>query len=527
MSDSKQVAPDSVSLDSTITSVELAALEKELAAHVDPKQFSEIFERFLTAESVLSIGKYHIQKVLGKSGQAVVFVAKDPDLRRLVALKLFHSGMSKEDKKLLLREGRALSKINSKRVVKCFAAEKFRDCPFLVLEYLPHPTLRNYFEDKKPLEEKQIIEILSKICLGIKEVHDIGLVHGDIKPSNVLVTRKSGSVDICLIDFGLSRYSGDFENDSMGGTPSFMSPECANHNPAGTDFYTDVFGVGAIAFFLMSGEAPFHGTTKTELIEKAKICDIDFSKIDSNQYSPELIDFCRRSLAKDPADRYENMSQCLRVLSRSGPLRWLRRKFIAAAIVLLVGLFISIFAWNKIYRPHTEFRNAYRTMLETEFGKSRLKNDFDLGFSIDGHQYYKRRIEPVILTSDKTIEIGVRPEVDCFVGIFSLHFTDDSDKKQLCVIYPPAGENGFVKGDHQRSHDVTTGTSKGTEYILICACAQKWDQHKFAHAFNSAEFKKDVMIFADYVRKVRDMRLLRDSRRMSELVIPYLSKPPE
>ena len=526
MANQKQVASDSVSVHSTITSVELAELEKELAAHVDPKKFSEVFERFLTAEDVLSIGKYQIQKVLRKSGQAVVFVAKDPDLHRLVALKLFHSGMSKEDKKLLLREGRALSRINSKRVVKCFAVEKFRECPFLVLEYLPHPTLRDYFESKKPLSEKQIVEILSKICLGLSEVHEIGLVHGDIKPSNVLVTRKAGAVDIRLIDFGMSRHSGDFETDLMGGTPSFMSPECANHDPGGTDFCSDVFGVGAIAFFLMSGRAPFHGKSKSELIEKAKVCKIDFSPVESSGYHPDLINFCKQAMAKDPADRYESVPACHQSLSKIGPGLWTRRNALMGALVLAVGLLITMMVWKKFVPQQTDSTSKFQTILESEFGKSGLRQDFKLKFLIDSKPYTLNQSKPVVLPSDQSIYLSAQPSVESYVAIFSLHFSKDHKEKQLSVLYPPAGEDGLVQQGDQATREVETGESKDVEYVLICASTEKWDAYEFADAFNSAKAKEDVKIFADYWRKVRDMRPIGKSRKLSEAVIPYLSRPP-
>ena len=211
------------------------------------------------------IGKYLVQQILGCQGQATLVLAIDPHLRRQVVLKLYHAGISGQQRIRLVNEGRALAQLGHENVAACHGIDDFNDHFFLILEYVEGESLEKYLEEHSPTHG-EMVAILRQIACGLHHVHQADLIHGDLKPANVMV-KKDGSVK--LIDFGLVQTVVSEHTDGSG-TPAYMAPERLGDNPDLVDQRSDIFSAGAILYEMLVGEPPFAATTNQECRELAR-----------------------------------------------------------------------------------------------------------------------------------------------------------------------------------------------------------------------------------------------------------------
>src|SRR5206468_6401336 len=144
---------------------------------------------------------------------------------------------------------------------------------YYVMEYLPGLSLQELVDQYGPLPAARAIHFLRQICAALKEVHAVGLIHRDIKPSNVIACQRGGVQDVAkLLDFGLVHSVGlEMTSDKLTiqgtilGSPPYMSPEQA-FGKAGVDARTDIYGLGGLAYFLLTGQPPFVRETATEML---------------------------------------------------------------------------------------------------------------------------------------------------------------------------------------------------------------------------------------------------------------------
>lgn len=243
---------------------------------------------------------YEIIEIVGRGGMAIVMRAHDTKLQREVAVKvLVTSGVTRQS---FVREARAVAAIRDDHVVTIHGVEDEGPVPYLVMEFINGGTLEDRLRQRGSLEVDEILVIGMQIASGLAAAHRKGLIHRDVKPSNILIETEPKRVK--LSDFGVAR-----EVDSPGtthagvlvGTPNYMSPEQVNGETL--DARSDLFSLGSVLYELCTGKRPFDGPTTVAVLRR--VCDDRPRPVfELNPDIPvELSDLIDRLLAKNAADR--------------------------------------------------------------------------------------------------------------------------------------------------------------------------------------------------------------------------------
>ncbi|HVF53085.1 MAG TPA: serine/threonine-protein kinase [Actinomycetota bacterium] len=213
-----------------------------------------------TGNRIVADGRYELEEVIGHGGMGTVWRARDTVLGRTVALKHVEipGGVDDADREQLrervMREARAAARLNHSAALTVYDVIPDDDAVFIALELAEAPTLEDVVKDGGPLSAEETAHIGAQIADVLAHAHGLGIVHRDVKPSNIIVTDAGAK----LADFGIATMKGDARLTATGivvGSPSFMAPEQAMGEPAGPE--TDVWGLGATLFFAASGEMPF------------------------------------------------------------------------------------------------------------------------------------------------------------------------------------------------------------------------------------------------------------------------------
>jgi serine/threonine-protein kinase len=273
------------------------------------------------------VGQYRLKERLGAGGMGEVYLAEHRLLKRPCAVKLIRAERA-NDPKLLLRferEVQATAALSHFNTVGIYDYGHTEDGAFYyVMEYLPGQSLDELVSRQGPLPPARVVYFLRQICAALREAHEAGLVHRDIKPSNVIVCRYGGLYDVAkLLDFGLVR-SLAIDNAAgtkltkegfILGTPDFMSPEQAN-GAVRVDARSDLYSLGAVAYFLLTGRPPFPGRTALETL----IAHLHEQPQHLTAHHPDvpadLEAVVLRCLAKDPNQRLQDAASLEQELSR-------------------------------------------------------------------------------------------------------------------------------------------------------------------------------------------------------------------
>ncbi|HEY3787737.1 MAG TPA: serine/threonine-protein kinase, partial [Urbifossiella sp.] len=265
------------------------------------------------------VGPYRIDGLLGRGGMGVVYKAFDSQLGRPIALKLFHGGILHREPDSFLREAQAVARVRHDHVVIVHAFHLPPDGPpALIMELIEGDSLRGIRIAQTNLDPRSAAHYCAQAADGLAAAHAEGLIHRDVKPSNILVERSTGRAK--LADFGLARIGGgDLSREGLLGTPAYMSPEQVQA-PGRIDPRTDVYGLGATLYELLTGAEPFHGP-----IEQILRQVIDDEPVQPRRLNPsiprDLETICLKAMAKDPAARYPSAADC-----RDDLIRWLEGK---------------------------------------------------------------------------------------------------------------------------------------------------------------------------------------------------------
>jgi eukaryotic-like serine/threonine-protein kinase len=272
-------------------------------------------------------GRYVVESVIGHGGMGIVYLATDRGLGRRVALKMIAPRWGSDDAVTagFQREAKALASIRSQFVVQVYAFGPHEKSYFFAMEYVRGRTLRTILAEHRehgdtiPLH--RTLTILNRIAQGIDAVHATGLVHRDVKPSNIVIEEDTGRP--VLVDFGLAAPSADPAAALAMGTPQYMAPEQAGVGAAGAvvSARTDVYSLGIVAFEMLSGQLPFHSKDLAQLMRQhARKVPPPLSSIQRS-----LAPFDKavaRALAKVPDERFPNCSAFAEVLAAAGE-RWI------------------------------------------------------------------------------------------------------------------------------------------------------------------------------------------------------------
>ena len=258
----------------------------------------------------LVIGPYIVQRVIGRGGMGVVYLADDTRLARRVALKSLSPELAAAvgGRERLRNEARLAAALSHPGIATVYALEEFNNQLYLACEYVSGEPLRALLTSG-PLTFTDVVTIGSQLAKALAAAHTQGIVHRDIKPENVM---KTPSGVIKVLDFGLARVEGDeraklTQTGMIVGTPAYMSPEQVRNE--GIDFRTDIFALGVVLYELASGVNPFIAPTVTGTL--ARIVETDplpLSRLASGSI-PALDRIVATCLQKKPAQRYKSTQE--------------------------------------------------------------------------------------------------------------------------------------------------------------------------------------------------------------------------
>jgi serine/threonine-protein kinase len=226
------------------------------------------------------LGQYRLVERLGAGGMGEVHLAEHVLLRRPCAIKVIHPDHSGNATQLARfeREVRAMASLTHWNTVEVFDYGHTEDGTFYyVMEYLPGQDLETLVRSNGALPSGRVIHLLRQVCYALREAHSIGMLHRDIKPSNVIACQRGGMHDVVkLLDFGLVHCLGPGARSADGagkltqegtilGSPPFMSPE-QSRGKSDLDVRSDIYSVGAMAYFLLTGQPPFVRETVMEML---------------------------------------------------------------------------------------------------------------------------------------------------------------------------------------------------------------------------------------------------------------------
>src|SRR4051812_24105743 len=251
------------------------------------------------------VGPYRLLEVAGEGAMGVVYRAADTGLHdRLVAIKVMAAHLSAEPayRAAFLHEARVAAEVSHPHVVPVHAAGQAEGLLYMAMAWVDGHDLR-VLASFGDLSAARAVAIVRQIARALDAVHEAGIVHGDVKPSNVLVHREDGEDHAYLLDFGVARrtqYADPRTNELVGGTPAYAAPETASGRP---DPATDRYSLGCVVFELLTGERPFGSGSAAVLAHR----HADSPRPQVSDVVPELVSFdgvVARTMACDPAERY-------------------------------------------------------------------------------------------------------------------------------------------------------------------------------------------------------------------------------
>lgn len=265
------------------------------------------------------LGQYRVLEELGRGGMGRVYKAVHQTMGRFVALKLLAPDLTKTDraKELFQREVKAAARLNHPNIVTAYDANQAGDRFFLVMEYVDGPNLSQLVREQGPLPVEQACEYIRQVAVGLDYAHDMGLIHRDVKPSNLLVQQTTAGPQVKILDFGLALVrGGDVATgesvpgaaNTVLGTPDYVSPEQAR-NQFKVDGRSDLYSLGCTFYFLLTGEPPFVGGTALEKMVR-HTSDAPVSVQTKRPEVPEPVAaVVHKLLAKNPKWRYQKAGE--------------------------------------------------------------------------------------------------------------------------------------------------------------------------------------------------------------------------
>lgn len=270
------------------------------------------------SEKTRNFGRYQIISELGRGGMGCVYKAYDPDLERIVAIKMMLSGESarQEDSERFLREARATAKFDHPNIVKIYDIGSQAGQSFFTMEFVEGSSLKSLAK-KSPPSICQITEIMVKVGDAVHYAHRQGIIHRDLKPANVMMTQKG---DPKVMDFGLAKMvkeTGKLSQSGMVmGTLHYMPPEQAEGRLSAIDARSDVYALGTMFYELLTGFVPFTGDSSFQIIYQI----LNKEPIPPSQYKryipKDIESICLKALEKDKNHRYQSAAELVDDLLR-------------------------------------------------------------------------------------------------------------------------------------------------------------------------------------------------------------------
>jgi len=307
------------------------------------------------------MGPYRLLREIGGGGMGVVYEAEDARLGRRVAVKLLPPEYSRDRKakERFLREARAASTVDHPNLCTVHDVGESEGRLYIVLALYEGETLRERIR-RGPLPLTEVREVAVQVARGLARAHEAGITHRDVKPANVMLTRRG---EVKILDFGIARLEGDevslTRTGVSWGTPAYMSPEQVRGEAV--DCRTDVWSLGVLLYEMLAGRRPFRGESVEVVLSSILTQEPEPLNRIRSDVPPDLARMVARTLIKDRTERYANATELLAdlesgrvsgglpALRRWRPRRTFRRSFLAGALALLAFLALAL-TW-RLWHP--------------------------------------------------------------------------------------------------------------------------------------------------------------------------------
>ncbi|MBG9388897.1 CHASE2 domain-containing serine/threonine-protein kinase [Caenimonas aquaedulcis] len=259
------------------------------------------------------LGRYQVEKELGKGAMGVVYLGKDPKIGRVVAIKTMALSQEFEGEELadarerFFREAETAGRLQHQNIVTIFDAGEEHDLAYIAMEFLKGKDLVDFCKDGQLLPAAKVVSIVARVAEALGYAHKQNVVHRDIKPANIMYEFDSDTVKVT--DFGIARIT-DSSKTKTGlvlGTPSFMSPEQIAGKKV--DGRSDLYSLGVMLFQMLTGVLPFRGDSMAELMYKIANEEAPDIRIVRKDISERLANIVALSLSKRPETRYQDGDQ--------------------------------------------------------------------------------------------------------------------------------------------------------------------------------------------------------------------------
>jgi hypothetical protein len=272
---------------------------------------------------VQSLGRYRIERELGRGAMGRVFLAYDPQIDRRVAIKTIQifSALPESERlaagERFLREARSAGKLLHSGIVTIFDVGESDGVPYLAMEYVEGETLDAFCREDDLLPVADVIALLAAAAEALGFAHERGIIHRDIKPANLM---RVGQHAVKIMDFGLAKNptSSMTHDGALLGTPNYMSPEQVRGEPL--DGRSDLFSLGVVCFEMLTGMKPFEGDSISSVLYRIVNETPKEIPLHMDRVPTALAAFLTRALAKSPDDRFESGAQFAVALRRAGQI---------------------------------------------------------------------------------------------------------------------------------------------------------------------------------------------------------------
>lgn len=337
---------------------EIAGLRDRL--HKVDEEFSRLpAAAALRGAQIVLQGDYELRREIARGGMGIVYEAWQRSLKRTVAVKMIRAGQfaSPDAVRRFHAEAQAAARLNHPHIVPVYEVGRDGGQHFFSMGYVDGQSLSACVAQRGPLAPLEAVQLMLHVAAAVEYAHGQGVVHRDLKPQNVLLAKDNRPL---VTDFGLAKYvneEGFTLDGQIVGTPSFMSPEQALGKLDEVGPRSDVYSLGALLYYLLTGRPPFHTASIPETLRQV----VDLEAVAPRSLNPEvgrdLETICLKCLEKDAAKRYasaqhlvEDLSRYVRgdcILARPISLlekswRWCRRRPAAAALVVTLALVFSV-----------------------------------------------------------------------------------------------------------------------------------------------------------------------------------------